>query len=95
MPIGIPNRIKLFEIINPNSIGTPQTESKPQKPKIDFNGCEMSNSYLEKGIWVIEYFITCKNGEVFKFKINIDWNGEFKSRATDMIEVLTVKIEEQ
>lgn len=55
----------------------------------------MPNSYLEKGVWAIEYFITCKNGEVFKFKINIDWNGEFKSRATDMTEVLTIKIEEQ
>lgn len=95
MPIGIPSKIKLFEIVNPGNIGTPQTDVNEQKSRISFNGCELKASCSEKGIWIIEYFISCKNGEASKFIVTIDWNGEFKSRATDMVEVLKVQIEEK
>ena len=95
MPIGIPSRIRLFEIVNPNSMGTPQDGLSKRKSRISFNGCELKSHYLEKGVWVFDYFITCKNGEVSKFGITIEWNGEFKSRATDMADVLKVQIEKK
>lgn len=94
IPIGIPSRIKLFEIINPNSVGTPGKEVTVN-PKISFNGLELKNQYLEKGYWSIEYYISCKNGNASKFVLNVEWTGEFKSRATDMIDVLNVQIEEK
>lgn len=94
IPIGIPSRIKLFEIINPNSIGTPGKEMVTN-PRISFNGLELKSHFLEKGYWRIEYYISCKNGNAFKFVLNVDWTGEFKSRATDMADVLKVQIEEK
>lgn len=94
IPIGIPSRISLFEIVNPNSVGTPGKETA-ENPKISFNGLELKNYYLEKGFWAIEYYISCKNGNASKFVLNVEWTGEFKSRATDMAEVLKVQIEEE
>lgn len=64
-------------------------------PKILFNGLELKSHYLEKGYWTIEYYISCKNGNASKFVLNVEWSGEFKSRATDMTEVLKVQIEEK
>ena len=95
MPVGVPNKIKLFEIVNPNSIGTPQAGTNDQKSQITFNGCELKNSLSEKGVWEIDYFISCKNGDVSRFVATIEWNGEFKSRATDMMDILKVQIEEK
>lgn len=94
IPIGIPSKIKLFEIVNPNSVGTPGKEATTN-PKISFNGLELKNHYLEKGYWSIEYYISCKNGNASMFVLNVEWTGEFKSRATDMAEVLKVQIEEK
>lgn len=94
IPIGIPSKIRLFEIVNPNSVGTPENK-EVANPKISFNGLELKNHYLEKGCWAIEYYISCKNGNVSKFVLNVEWTGEFKSRATDMAEVLKVQIEEK
>ena len=93
IPIGIPSKIRLFEIINPNSVGTPSSEQNIKKPSINFNGCNFKKHQTEKGVWIFEYYISCKNGEVKKFKATIEWNGEFKSRATDMADILTVTIE--
>lgn len=95
MPVGIPSKIQLFNIVNPNNVGTPQTSDNNQKSLIVFNGCDLNNSQLHSGCWEIDYYISCKNGDVSKFVVTIDWNGDFKSRATDMKEVLTVKIEKK
>lgn len=95
IPIGIPSKITLFEIINPDSIGTPSSTPNSQKALISFNGCELKKHHAEKGVWIIEYFISSKNGEAKLFEATVEWNGEFKSRATDMAEILKVQIEEK
>ncbi len=93
LPVGIPSRLQLFEIKNPNNIGTPNTTSDTtSKPKINFNGCNLSDAYRQKGKWSIDYYISYTNGDAFKFSVLIEWNGEFKSRATEMKEILTVNI---
>ncbi len=93
IPIGIPTKIRLFELANPNSIGTPSSEQSIKKPSINFNGCDFKKHQTEKGVWIFDYYITCKNGEAKRFKATIEWNGEFKSRAADMTDVLTITIE--
>lgn len=92
MPVGIPNKLKLFEIVNPNSVGTPQPGNNNIAPKILFNGCDLTDNYVKKGYWEVAYFITCKNGEVSKFNLSVEWNGEYKSRATEMTEVLKIQL---
>lgn len=95
IPVNIPTKIKLFEITNPDFIGTPSENNDNQKPIIRFNGCELKKHQLEKGVWIIEYYISCKNGEPKSFIATIEWNGEFKSRAQEMAEELTVQIKEK
>ncbi len=95
IPVGISNRIKLFEVINPDLQGTPQTDSNNHPPQIKFNGCSLGSKYSQGGYWFIDYYVSCKNGKVMKFCMSIEWNGEFKSRATDMSEVLKIQIEKK
>lgn len=95
IPVGIPSKVRLFEIVNPNSIGTPSSDTVGKNPTIVFNGCELKKNQSEKGVWVIEYYISSRNGDAKTFTATVEWNGEFKSRATDMSEVLKVQIEEK
>ena len=92
LPVGIANNIKLFDIVNPGSVGTPQSDT-PHPPIIKFNGCVLPTKQSQKGCWIIDYYVSSKNGEVMKFYAIIEWNGEFKSRATDMSEILKIQIE--
>ena len=92
LPVGIANKIKLFDIVNPGSVGTPQSDNL-HPPIIKFNGCTLPVKQSQKGCWEIDYYISCKNGDVMKFYTIIEWNGEFKSRATDMSEILKIQIE--
>lgn len=55
MPVGIPSKIQLFNIINPNNLGTPQTSDNNQKSLINFNGCDLNDSQLHSGYWEINY----------------------------------------
>lgn len=92
LPIGIANKIKLFEIVNPGSVGTPQSDNS-HPPIIKFNGCNLPTKQTQKGCWIIDYYVCCKNGDAMKFNLIIEWSGEFKSRATDMNEILKIQIE--
>lgn len=92
IPVGIPTRLQLFEIKNPCSIGTPNATNTTVSPKIRFNGCTLNNNLRQKGKWLIDYYISYTNGDAFKFSVQIEWNGDFKSRATDMKEALDVKL---
>lgn len=96
IPVNMKTKLLLFEIKNPNSIGTPKDSSKqPQKPVIQFNGCSLDISKRQKGKWQIDYFISSKNGNIYSFRIEIEWGGVFKNRATEMRDVLSVKLEEK
>ena len=94
IPVNISNRIRLFEILNPDRVGTPQ-ENTPQSPppQIKFNGCELILDKSKKGYWEVEYYISCRSGEATRFILTVEWNGEFKGRAEDMKYVLSVNIE--
>ncbi len=60
-----------------------------------YASCDSLQRQCEYYDWTIEYYISCKNGNASKFVLNVEWSGEFKSRATDMTEVLKVQIEEK
>ncbi len=95
VPINIPKQILLFKIDKPNAYGTPSASDEQQETPchLQLNGIKLRDNYSKKGIWEITYYIS--NNEIghLRFKLTIDWNGEWKMRKTEMIDVLKVKFE--
>lgn len=92
IPVDIPSDIMLFQITNPNKLGTPQTGSVIQNPKIEFNGYQLGKSKSEKGLWEIEYYITMKRGNVCKFLLIIDWDGSWSDNEEDMLDKVKIEL---
>jgi len=95
VPVNIPKQILLFKIDKPNAYGTPSEAGAPQNTPchLQLNGIKLKDNCSEKGIWEVTYYIN--NNEIghLRFKLSIDWNGEWKTRKTEMIDVLKVKFE--
>ncbi len=97
LPINSPSKVRLFEIVDVNKTGTPEERSTNSgaKPRIKFNGCELKDHHTIKGFWKITYMLLYNNGDSVIFEVTVDWGGEFKSRETEMIDVLTVKLSQK
>lgn len=94
LPVEIPKQIWLFRIDKPNSFGTPtSSNAQSAQPHLQLNGIKLKDNYSEKGIWEISYYINnVENGHT-RFKLTIEWNGVWKTRKTEMTDVLKVNFE--
>lgn len=94
LPVGIPKQIWLFRIDNPNSYGTPSSSNAQiVQPHLQLNGMKLKDNQSEKGIWEIIYYISNNESGHSRFKLTIEWNGEWKTRKTEMTDVLKVNFE--
>lgn len=94
LPKGISKEIRLFYIDAPGSSVTPG-EQHQDIPLLEINGFKLKDNQSKKGVWEILYYISYDSGEHIRFKLSIDWDGTWKSRKTEMKEVLKVKLEMQ
>lgn len=92
IPVDIPSDIMLFQIMNPNQLGTPQSGNVNQNPKIVLNGYQLNKDKAEKGLWEIEYYITMKSGNVSKFLLNVDWDGTWSDNEEDMLDKVKIEL---
>lgn len=92
IPVDIPSDIMLFQIMNPNQIGTPQGGNIVSNPKIVLNGYQLNKDRSEKGLWEIEYYITMKSGNVSKFLLTIDWDGTWSDNKEDMLDKVIIEL---
>lgn len=92
IPVDIPSDIMLFQIMNPNQLGTPQTGIASQSPKIVLNGYNLPKDKAEKGLWEIEYYITMRSGNVSKFLLTIDWDGTWSDNEEDMLDKVKIEL---
>ena len=92
IPVDIPCEIMLFQILNPNKIGTPQAGNTTQNPRIVLNGYQLLKDQSEKGLWEIEYYITMRSGNVSKFLLTIDWDGTWSDKEDDMLDKVTIDL---
>lgn len=90
IPKGISKELRLFNIASPGSLGTPGEESTTCH--LELNGFKLKDNKSSKGYWEISYYIVYDNGEHNHFKLTIEWNGEWKSRKTEMKDVLHVNL---
>lgn len=89
----IPIKVLLFKIIPPNNSGTPDNNGdNKEKAKFLLSGYELKDKYSHKGYWEISYYIAYDSGDHHRFKITIEWDGEWKTRQKEMKEVLQVKL---
>lgn len=95
IPVRIPKQILLFKIDRPNSYGTPTAQVNNQTPQchLFLNGMKLRDNMSEKGVWEITYYINNLETGHSRFRLTIDWNGEWKTRKTEMADVLKVKFE--
>lgn len=95
--VEIPNKISkeilLFHIDAPGSSVTPTASSS--NAHIDINGFKLKDKNSMKGYWELSYYLGYENGERKQFMLSIEWTGEWKTRKTEMQDVLHVKLEEK
>lgn len=95
VPVSIPKQVLLFKIDKPNAYGTPFSSNSQQGVQchLQLNGMKLRDNMSEKGVWEITYYINNVETGHKRFKLTIDWNGEWKTRKTEMIDVLKVKFD--
>lgn len=95
VPVNIPKQVMLFKIDKPNAYGTPSASNNPQGAQchLQLNGMKLRDNMSEKGVWEITYYISNLETGHTRFRITIDWNGEWKTRKTEMVDVLKVKFD--
>lgn len=95
VPVNIPKQVMLFKIDKPNAYGTPSASNNPQgvRSHLQLNGMKLRDNMSEKGVWEITYYISNQETGHTRFRLTIDWNGEWKARKTEMADVLKVKFD--
>ncbi|MCM1302314.1 MAG: hypothetical protein NC250_03100 [Alistipes senegalensis] len=91
IPPRISKELLLFKICSPNNFGTPNT-NLTNNCRIDFNGVQIPLNRAQSGVWEIRYYMNYKNGESIHFGLNIEWDGSWKYRKSEMKDVLKIKI---
>ncbi len=92
IPLDLPSDIMLFQILNPNQLGTPQTGAAAPNPKITLNGFQLNKDKSEKGLWEIEYYISMRRGNVCKFLLSIEWDGTWSDNTEDMLDKVKIDL---
>lgn len=94
--IGVPIKgkkaLKLFELFEPEHSSDPSGAINASVPIFQFLGVK-ENVISGKGTWKLIYCLMCQDTEPFRFCVNINWNGEWRNRKTDMENQLTIKLE--
>ena len=95
VPVNIPKQVLLFKIDQANAYGTPSSSGnqKGVQCHLQLNGMKLRDNMSEKGVWEITYYINNFETGHTRFRLTIDWNGEWKTRKTEMADVLKVKFE--
>lgn len=94
LPVDIPSDILLFQIMNPNQIGTPQVGNVIQNPKIVLNGYQLGKDKAERGLWEIEYYVTMRSGNVSRFLAIIEWDGTWSDNVEDMLDKVKLELKQ-
>lgn len=92
LPVDLPSDLMLFQISNPNQIGTPQVANANQNPKLMLNGYQLGKDKSEKGLWEVEYYITMRSGNVSKFLLTVDWDGSWSNNEEDMLDKVKIEL---
>jgi len=86
--------LRFFEMIAPQKQSNPNgNDNKTIPPQYSFLGFP-SIVDAKKGRWELLYCLNSTNSKPQRFKLSIDWNGEWEGRQADMKKLLTMKLEQ-
>ncbi|WP_165042610.1 hypothetical protein [Dysgonomonas sp. ZJ709] len=83
--------MEIFYISPPQITGTPEQSGDPIPAKLSLIGADIEHEYLG-GKWIADLCIYSSNCQPFKFKVEIDWNGEWHDRQKEMNNMIKVNI---
>ena len=93
IPAGISKELKLFSIEAPGSSVTPNEVNTNTVLHLELNGFKLKDNKSSKGYWELSYYMVYDNGDHKKFKVCVEWNGEWRTRKSEMKDVLHINIQ--
>ena len=81
----------IVELKAPENQSIPDGENDLVPPKLIIAGNE-NNSNFTKGKWIAEFAIFSSNAKPVRFKVQVNWNGKWENRATEMNPNLSIEI---
>lgn len=90
LSVDYPYEMRLINIKNPDSYGTPSDAQTETKPLISFFGINIDDKFRAKGLWKLDYCYVSQNGGSQKFSIMVEWDGVMTSRKTEMLEHIKI-----
>lgn len=86
-------KLRIFEMFAPIEQSNPDEKDEKHIPA-QYNFAGLSEKInANSGKWVLTYCINSTNSKPKRFKLNIEWDGEWEERQQDMSKSLTTKIE--
>lgn len=86
--------LRIFEMIAPQKQSNPTGKDDNIIPaQYSFLGFP-HNVDAKKGKWELIYCLNSTNSKPQRFKLSIEWNGEWEGRQADMKKLLTMKMEQ-
>jgi hypothetical protein len=86
--------LRIFEMIAPQKQSNPTGKDDNIIPaQYSFLGFP-HNVDAKKGKWELIYCLNSTNSKPQRFKLSIEWNGEWEGRQADMKKLLTMKLEQ-
>lgn len=82
--------IEVFKLLAPVIVSSPDTDTESVPAKCIFAGTTENDA--KAGKWEVTYSVNSKNGTTQRFTIVVTYNGEWKSRKSDIKSRLDVKL---
>jgi len=83
--------ISILELIAPEQQSSPEGEDVSIPCQLNIAGIENSKDY-SKGKWTASFAIFSTNAKPIRFQIEIDWNGRWEKRVTEMRNHLKIEL---
>lgn len=86
--------LRIFEMLAPQKQSNPTGKDGNIIPAQYYFLGFPHNVDAKKGKWELMYCLNSTNSKPQRFKLSVEWNGEWEGRQTDMKKLLTMKLEQ-
>jgi hypothetical protein len=91
LPVGAKKTISIVEITAPEKFSKPDSQTFKSPSKIIIGGVELSKEQT-KGTWTAVFTIYAQNYKPTPFKVEMEWNGIWKTRLTEFNSYYKIKL---
>lgn len=91
LPVGSKKSLDIVIITAPEKVSKPDAPVEKKNSTIIFGDVECSKEH-NKGVWYATFTIYSQNHKPKSFKIEMEWNGVWKTRLSDFNSYFTIKL---